>query len=662
MAEKKSKISLSMLLVTVGVVYGDIGTSPMYVLKSIIENNGGLATVSRELVIGSLSLIIWTITLLTTVKYVLIAMKADNKGEGGIFALYSLVRKYGKYLVIAAMLGGAALLADGMLTPAVTITTAIEGLHSIEFFDNILAGDQNRVVVITLVIITALFLFQRAGTSMLGKAFGPIMAIWFLFLALSGIVNMTGDLEVLRALNPVYAVKILFSPYNKAGLMILGSVFLAATGAEALYSDMGHVGKQNIYASWPFIKICLILNYFGQGAWLLQNKDSAALQSVEGLNPFFLMVPSAVRPLAVVLGTLAAIIASQALITGSFSLVSEAIRLDLMPHMQTFYPSQTKGQLYIPFVNNIMWAGCCIVVLLFRTAAHMEAAYGLAITVTMLMTTLLLTVYLARAKHNYVLAAFVAVVFTVIEFIFFISSVTKFFKGGYFAVLIAACLFMVMLTWKLGTQVERMQSVELKVADYVPLLRELRGDASVPQGCENLVYLTNSKDKRYIDRDILYSILDKGPKRADAYWFVNINVTDEPYTADYEVESYGTDFVFFVKINLGFKVQQRVNVYLRKVVSDLTESGDLPRQNRKYSIYKSSSSGSFRFYHIRKTFVPDSDISNLKKAAVILKYRIRKIAGSPAKWYGLENSNMVIEYVPLFIKQKPHNSFKRKDG
>ncbi len=657
---KKRVVTPAMLLVTIGVVYGDIGTSPMYVLKSIIENNGGIQNVNREFIIGSLSLIIWTVTLLTTVKYVMIAMKADNHGEGGIFALYSLVKNYGKYLVIPAMLGGAALLADGILTPAVTITTAIEGLHSITVFDNILGNDQNRVIIITLIIISILFLCQKAGTSILGKAFGPLMFVWFLYLGVSGAYNMSGHLYVLQALNPVYAIKVLFSPYNKAGFMILGSVFLAATGGEALYSDMGHVGKENIYISWPFIKICLLLNYFGQGAWILANKDNPALAGISDLNPFFQMIAPQLRPFAVILSTVAAIIASQALITGSFSLVSEAIRLDLMPHMQIVYPSQNKGQLYIPLVNSIMWLGCITVVLLFRTAAHMEAAYGLSITITMLMTTYLLVVYLFKKQHKYISAVIVGIVFTSIQLVFFISSLSKFFKGGYFAVLIGACLFIVMLSWKLGTQVERMQGVPLEMREFVPMLGELRNDERVPQICENLVYITNNRDPEHIDRDIMYSILDKGPKRADAYWFVNIKVTEEPFTSDYSVESYGTNYLFFVTINLGFKVPQRINVYLRQIVSDLVASGDLPRQNRKYSIYKESSSGSFKFYHIRKTLAPESDISNLKKLAVILKYKIRKIAGSPAKWYGLENSNMMIEYVPLFIQAKHYDPFKRK--
>ena len=420
----RSKIGAGAVLITLGVVYGDIGTSPMYVMKSIISENGGLTSVNNELILGALSLVIWTVTLLTTIKYVLIAMQADNHGEGGIFALYSLVKKHGKWLIIPAMIGGSALLADGVLTPAVTVTTAIEGLRTIPGIYSILGDDQGKIVIITLVIIAILFTVQRAGTSSIGKAFGPVMTVWFLFLGGMGVSCIFNDFTVLKALNPMRAVGILFSPYNKMGLMILGSVFLATTGAEALYSDMGHVGKNSIYISWPFVKICLILNYLGQGAWLMQNKGNAGLLSIVDMNPFFQMIPQGLRPIAVLLSTAAAIIASQALITGSFTLVSEASRLDLMPHMKIMYPSQTKGQIYIPLVNLAIWAACSGVVLFFKTSAHMEAAYGLSITITMLMTTLLLTVYLRKVKGLWILPGVFLLVFGCLEGMFFISSLT----------------------------------------------------------------------------------------------------------------------------------------------------------------------------------------------------------------------------------------------
>ena len=403
--DKKKRLQPAMLLVTIGIVYGDIGTSPMYVMKSILEGNGGISQVSPELIIGALSLVIWTVTLLTTVKYVLLAMKADNHGEGGIFSLYSLVKSCGKWLILPAMLGGAALLADGVLTPAVTVTTAVEGLRSMESMNRFLGAGQGRVILITLLIIGGLFSVQHAGTSKIGKAFGPVMLLWFGFLGGTGLLFVLKNPYILKAFNPLYAVRVLFGDYNRQGFMILGSVFLATTGAEALYSDMGHVGKENIYCTWPFVKLCLILNYLGQGIWILQNSGSAALAELPELNPFFLMLPVSLRPFAVVLGAAAAVIASQALITGSYTLVSEAILLDLLPHLEIRYPAETKGQLFIGTVNTILWIGCSAVVLFFRSGARMEAAYGLAITVTMLMTTVLISVYLRRIRGKRALSA-----------------------------------------------------------------------------------------------------------------------------------------------------------------------------------------------------------------------------------------------------------------
>lgn len=653
-------ISLGAMLVTIGVVYGDIGTSPMYVTKALLAGNGGIGSVTQEFVLGSLSLVIWTVTLLTTVKYVLISLKADNSGEGGIFALYSIVRRFGRWLIIPAMLGGSALLADGVLTPAVTITTAVEGLRTIPQMHALIGDNQTNVVIITLVIVCILFAVQRAGTSKIGRAFGPVMTFWFLFLGGVGLVSMLFAPQVLLAINPVYGIRFLFSPHNHAGIMILGSCFLATTGAEALYSDMSHVGKGNIYATWPFVKVCLILNYLGQGAWLLANQGNSALVGIEDLNPFFQMLPDMMRPFGVVLSTLAAIIASQALITGAFSLVSEASRLDLMPHLQVFYPSETKGQLYIPLVNKVMWVGCIIVVLLFQSSAHMEAAYGLAITITMLCTTVLLFIYLHSVRKLKVFPYVFVVFFVMLEGFFFGSSLTKFFHGGYFTILLAALIMSVMLCWYAGTAVERRQATLLPVRNYIDQLARLRDDNTYDLVADNLVYLTNGTNTDYLDRDILYSILDKHPKRARAWWFVNVEVMDDPHTFAYSVENFGTDYIFRVHIFLGYKVNQRVNAFLRQIVQDLSASGELPPQKRDYSVYKRPSTiGSFQFCMLRKTLAPESDIDSRERTAIALKYAIRSFAGSPAQWFGLENSSVFVEYVPLFTKFKSVSKLTR---
>lgn len=653
-------VSISAMLVTLGVVYGDIGTSPMYVTKALVAGNGGIGSVTEEFVLGALSLVVWTVTLLTTVKYVLISLRADNHGEGGIFALYSLVKRCGKWLIIPAMLGGAALLADGILTPAVTVTTAIEGLRTIPAVHAVLGDDQGRVVAITLAIIIVLFLVQRIGTAKIGRAFGPIMTLWFLFLGGTGLFFVFQHPAVLLCLNPLRGIGFLLSPNNHAGIMILGSCFLATTGAEALYSDMGHVGRGNIYATWPFVKCCLLLSYMGQGAWLMNNAGNPELMGIADLNPFYQMLTPGLRPFAVGLSTVAAIIASQALITGAFSLVSEASRLDLMPHMQVFYPAETKGQLYIPMVNNVMLVGCVIVVLLFQSSAHMEAAYGLAITLTMMCTTLLLFFYLHVDRGLKVAPYIFVAFFLMLEGFFFVSSLTKFFHGGYFTILMAMLIMGVMVCWYNGTAVERRQFTLLPLRSYLPQLKRLRDDDRYERLSDNIVYLTKDTHTDYIDRDIVYSILDKHPNRARAWWFVNVETMDEPHTFAYSVETFGTDYVFRVHLYLGYKINQRVNAYLRQIVQDLAATGELPAQTHDYSVYKDPGIiGTFKFVLIRKLLAPESDVGPRERTAITLKYIIRRAAGTPARWYGLENSNVSFEYVPLFTKFKAVNKMQR---
>ena len=661
--DKKKNLKLGMFLVTIGIVYGDIGTSPLYVMKSIVAGNGGIGGVDEHFIIGALSLVIWTVTLLTTIKFIVIALKADNHGEGGIFALYSLVKTRGKWLIIPAMLGGAALLADGVLTPAVTVTTAVEGLRSIEVMNRFLGQGQWKVVIITLLIIFILFSVQHAGTSKIGKAFGPCMLLWFTFLGITGAWMIVQHPAVLKAFNPLYAIEVLFSPYNKAGLMILGSVFLATTGAEALYSDMGHVGRENIYRSWPSVKGCLILNYLGQGAWIINNMGNEALLTITDLNPFFEMLPGMLRPVAVILSAMAAVIASQALITGSYTLVSEAILLDLLPHLEIRYPADTKGQLYIKSVNNILWIGCSLVVLIFRSGHRIETAYGLSITVAMLLTTVLLYAYLRHNKGRPVLAWAMLVIFGLIEVVFFISSLGKFLHGGYFTAILTLLILFIMVIWYRGTQLERKYRTDLKMQDHVASLSALSKDESIYLMSHNLVYLDNAKDIETIDRDILYSILDKDPKRAQAYWFVSVNVLDEPMTMNYQVETYGSDCIFRIRLNLGFKCSPRVNVYLRQIVQDLQRSGELPLQDKRYSIYGKSTVGSFKFCVIHKSVPTKTELSVLDEFILNAKYAIRHVAGSKVKWYGLDNSSLIYESVPLFVlPSKSDEHIQRAEG
>ncbi|MCT7721809.1 MAG: KUP/HAK/KT family potassium transporter, partial [Lactobacillus crispatus] len=584
MNNKAKRMSAAGLLIAIGIVYGDIGTSPLYVMKSIVEGNGGIGNVNRDFIIGSISLVLWTVTLLTTLQTVIIALKATNHGEGGIFALYTLVRKRAKWLVLPALIGGAAILADGTLTPAVTVTTAIEGLKGLNFGGNVPVSTQNMVIAITVVILLVLFSIQKMGTSIIGKAFGPIMFLWFTFLGVMGVMNMVGDWSILQAINPIYAIRLLVSPYNKAGIFILGSIFLATTGAEALYSDVGHVGKSNIIGSWPFVFVCLSLNYFGQGVWILNNPT---YRPADGgvLNPFFEMIPANIRLFAIILATIAAVIASQALITGSFTLVAEASGLKFLPRMNINYPSNEKGQIYIPSINKGICVATIAIVLYFQTSAHMEAAYGLSITISMLMTTILLYEWLVMKKVNTVWNWIFLIFFGVLDIMFMISSLTKFTHGGYVSLFIAGAIGFVMYVWYYGNKVRdkrEARNAYVRLDEYTDMLTNLSHDENYPTYATNLVYMANVKYNKFIKREILYSILDKRPKRAKAYWFVTVNVTNEPFTAEYAVNTYGTKNVINIQLYLGFKKQTSVNVYIRQIVHDLIADGTIEPQPQEY--------------------------------------------------------------------------------
>lgn len=650
------RASAAGFLIALGIVYGDIGTSPLYTMQSLVENQGGLEAVSENFILGSISLIFWTLTLITTMKYVIIALKADNHHEGGIFSLYTLVRKMARWLMIPALIGGATLLSDGALTPAVTVTSAVEGLKSVPALQDYY-GNQSLVIVTTLVILTLLFSIQRYGTGFVGKVFGPVMLIWFSFLGISGFLNSLTDLSVFKALNPYYAINLLLSPENRQGIFILGSVFLATTGAEALYSDMGHVGRGNIYISWPLVKVCILLSYFGQGAWILTNKDSG----IE-LNPFFASIPSFLSVFVVVLAALAAIIASQALISGSFTLVSEAMRLKIFPTFRISYPGHSLGQLYIPVINWSLWLITCGIVLHFRTAAHMEAAYGLAITITMLMTTILLTFFLLQRGVKPLLAYSLMAFFAMIELIFFIASAVKFLHGGYVVVIMSALVIALMLIWYKGNQITFKYIHPLDLNEYKEQLGRLRQDDRYPLFQTNVVYLTNRMKGQMIDRSILYSILDKRPKKAKVYWFVKVNVTDEPYTNDYTVDMLGTDYLVQVELFLGFRMRQDVPRYLRTIVQDLMDSGRLPKQHQDYTISPGRVVGDFRFIVLEERVVNPIAIKPFERFILQTKATIKRVTATPIRWFGLQFTEASTEVVPLVLSDVTNLPIQERDS
>lgn len=653
------KITPAMAIVALGVVYGDIGTSPLYTMQTFLNGQGGLAHTDRAAVLGILSLVFWSITLITTVKYVFIAMRIDNNGEGGIFALYSLIRKYGAWLAIPAMLGGAAFLADSVLTPAVSISSAVEGLETLPLLEPIMSGNKELTLMITIAIIVCLFAVQSRGTERIGRTFGTVVMIWFSFLAVVGLVNLSSDWSVLEALNPVYGVEFLFSHHNAAGLAVMGTVFLSTTGAEALYSDMGHVGRGNIYFTWPFIKIALVFCYFGQGAWMLNHWDDTAYNHMHGLNPFFEMMTPSVRYVAVLLSVCAGVIASQALITGAYTMVSEATRLNWMPHLQVRYPARTRGQLYIPVVNAVLCVSTLLVLAMFRDSEHISAAYGLALTVTMITTTILLAVYIWHDGKR-VGAVVFTVVFLAIQFLFFFASMAKFLHGGWFTMLLTLAILLIMYTWNEGTKLERAQRRHMQPADCVPVLKRLHEDDSIPYFADNIVYLTSDPEMKRVDTDIFFSIFADHPKRARAWWAVSVETSDNPFTREYSVENFGTDFLFRVRIRLGFKVSQSIPAYIHQIMNDLSKSGDLPKQTTRYpKLDADPNIGPIRYVLIHKALMPESKVSQKGAISLRIKYAIRHLAGSPVKWFGLAPYNPLIEIQPLFLATERPPRLKR---
>ncbi|MEJ7780664.1 MAG: KUP/HAK/KT family potassium transporter [Daejeonella sp.] len=636
------KLSAAGLLISLGIIYGDIGTSPLYVFKAIVADR----VITTDLILGGLSCIFWTLTLQTTIKYVIITLRADNRGEGGILSLFSLVKKRAKWLVIPAMIGGSALLADGMITPPITISAAIEGLR-------VIYADIPTVPIV-IVIISLLFLIQRFGTSIIGKAFGPIMFVWFTMMAVLGAVYLVQYPEILKAVNPYYAFVLLSS--NPNALFILGAVFLCTTGAEALYSDLGHCGRSNIRISWIYVKTCLLLNYFGQGVWLWQHQGNT-LGKLD--NPFFSIMPEWFQIIGICIATAAAIIASQAMISGSFTLISEAVRLNLWPKVKINYPSNQKGQLYVPSTNAILWIGCIIVVLIFRESANMEGAYGLAINLTFLMTTILVSVYLKRKKFpNYVIIIFLSV-YGIIELGFLVANMAKFLHGGWFTLLLASVLLSVMWAWSTARKIKNRFVKFVEIDSYYPILKELSEDESIPKYASQLVYLTSANFNSEIESKIMYSILQKQPKRADVYWLVHVDVTDEPFTKEFEVDFLIPNKLIRIDFKLGFRVEQQINVFFRKVVEELVKKGEVDITSKYTSLNKHKIIGDFRFIVLEKVLSKSNVLSFIERFTMDYYFILKKFSLSEERGFGLDISFVTIERVPLIVSSQDVSGLKR---
>jgi KUP system potassium uptake protein len=640
-------LSAGGVLVSLGIIYGDIGTSPLYVFRAII---GKETRISEQLVLGGLSCVFWTMMIITTLKYVYLALNADNKGEGGIFALYALVRKFkASWVIYPAIIGCCTIISDGFITPAFSISAAIEGL-TINY-------PSIPTAPIAIGILVILFFFQQFGTTVVGKTFGPIMLMWFITIGIFGSIHLVQNPMVLKAINPIYAWDLLTN--HKAGFWILGAVFLCTTGAEAMYSDLGHCGKANIRLGWWFVFLCLMLNYFGQAAWLLTKTG----ETLNGTIPFYAIVPEPLLNVSIVLATMAAIIASQALISGTFTLVNEAMKLKLWPSTQVRYPSQVKGQIYLPAINWMLLAGTILVVVIFRKSDNMEGAYGLAITVDMLMTTTLLVYYFRTVKKSTVRFLTLGLIFFTLEGMFLVSNLSKFYHGGWFTFSIAFMFFVLMFILLKARKLRERHTEFVDLKHYITLIEDLQADTSVPREATNLVYMAVADSKRYIDSNIIYSIFKKKPKRADVYWFIHVDTVDSPYTSKYSVDTIIPKKCFFVRIKLGFKADHRVNLLFNRILHDMAENAEIDLVSHYESLNRHSMPADFKFVMLHSLASVDSEISTFDDL-IIQGYRfIKKHSLSTEEIYGLELANVEVERVPIMIgpPAKVHIKRERED-
>jgi len=634
-SNKFKNLSLVGVVVSLGIIYGDIGTSPLYVLKAILSA-GGMA--SEDLILGALSCIIWTLTLQTTVKYVLITLKADNRGEGGIFSLFALLRRKKRWLFIFAIVGGSTLLADGIITPSITVLSAVEGLE--------LINHELPVLTIAIFIITGLFFIQQFGTSFIGKSFGPIMFIWFVTLGTLGFINLLNYPMVFKSINPYYAYNLL-AHYPK-GFLLLGAVFLCTTGAEALYADLGHCGIKNIRVSWGFVKTMLILNYLGQGAWVISNLDSIGTDT----NPFYAIMPIWFLPFGIILATVAAVIASQAMISGSYTLISEAISLNFWPKIRIKYPSHAKGQMYIPAINWLLYVSCIIVILLFQSSSNMEAAYGLSITITMLMTTLLMIYYLRLRNQPLWFVTIFGLSYLIIEGAFLISNMNKFAHGGWFTILVASILSIIMFVLFQGRRIRNRFITFDKIGKYLPVMNDLSVDKTIPKFSSHLVYTTHADNRKDIEAKAIQSIINRQPKRADVYWFIHVDIVDNPYTLEYKVTPLIPKKVIRIDFYLGFKMQPRINDYFKQVLTHLNNEGIIDLKSTYPSLRKYDIAADFRIVQIDRRASKQMDLPYFEKMIIKLYYFFKRFGISDVNAWGLDSSIVTIERIPLTIPCK----------
>lgn len=639
-----NKITLGGLIVTLGIIYGDIGTSPLYVMKSVV----GSDRVNAATIIGAMSLVFWTLTFQTTIKYVIFTLRADNNGEGGIFSLYALIKKAKRrWLIFPAIIGGCCILGEGIITPPISVASAVEGLKLIPRFSNL------HTIPIVIAIITGLFFIQQFGTKFIGRFFGPIMLIWFITLGVMGLIGISQNYTVLKALNPYYGVDLLIN--HPGGFWLLGAVFLCTTGAEALYSDMGHCGRNNIRISWVFVKAMLVLNYMGQTAWLVSMDG----KTLNGGNPFYAIMPDWFLPIGIGIATIATVVASQALISGSFTLINEAIRLDFWPKVKIKYPTELKGQMYITSINWLLYFGCVFVVLFFKESSNMEAAYGLTIILGMLMSSRLLAFFMQLKKYPMWFVSVFAVTYIIIEGSFLVALMEKFPKGGYITFCIALFLAGIMACWYLAKLIRRRYTDVVPLENYKEMLCDLSRDPSIQKYATHLVYMTSANSPLEIESKVIYSILQKRPKKADIYWFVHVDVLDEPYRMDYKVTHIAEDDIIRVDFKIGFRIPPRVNLMFRKVVSDLVKNGEVDITSRYESLNKNNVIGDFKFVVLEKFLSYENDLPLFEKIILNVYFLLKRMSLSESKAFGLDSSSVKVEKFPMVISPPKAINLKR---
>ena len=643
------KATAAGLLVALGIIYGDIGTSPLYVMSSII----GKREITQQLVYGGISCVFWTLTLQTTFKYIILTLQADNRGEGGIFSLFALVRRYRKWLYLPAIIGAGTLLADGIITPPISVASAIEGLSGVYGLETIIVPGNTLTMSIIIIIISLLFFFQQFGTKLIGSSFGPIMLIWFAMLAVLGISMIARYPTILKSLNPVYAYDLLVKYPN--GFWLLGSVFLCTTGAEALYSDLGHCGRKNIQYSWIFVKIALVLNYLGQGAWLMLQTDP----HLNGQNPFYALMPHWFLIVGIFVATAAAIIASQALISGSFTLISEAMRLNFWPKIKVKFPTVIRGQIFIPSINFILWIGCVAVMFYFRESSKMEAAYGFSITIAMLMTTVLMFYYMRFVKKWYLwIVTLILIVFFIVELSFFVANIAK-IKQRWMFLIFEVGIIGVMYVWYRARKIKNRYVEFVRLESYLPMLLELSNDKTIPRSATHLVYLTSADNDKEVEHKIIYSILSGKPKRADIYWFVHVHTVDDPYTSVYSYKEIIPNKVIRVEFNLGFRVQPRTNLMFRKVVEELVKNGKILVESKYEKMQNLHPIGDIQFIVLEKFLSSDNELPLYEKLIMNFHFWIKDKSLSEEKGFGLDQSNVTVEKFPLIVAPVSKISLKQ---